>query len=213
LSELANLRNLHKDATIWVLGSGSTLGFIKPEFFTDKIVVSTNLSASLAGISAKYCFTHYHSVAKSLLEPNNYVVTLRRDTKSHQDWADSVPNNLVFADQDSYQGPGSSWNPLTSNPPRKDSLAYGSSSLHGAMHLAAWLGASSIILVGADCGRIDGSERIKDYPIGEGENPHGLYNQHHKLMKDWLVQEYGVEVYSLNPFINLNLEGHSWSGV
>jgi hypothetical protein len=31
-------------------------------------------------------------------------------------------------------------------------------------------------------------------------------------MKDWLVANYGVTVYSLNPFINLNLEGHTFTG-
>jgi hypothetical protein len=79
------------------------------------------------------------------------------------------------------------------------------------MHLAAWLGASSIVLVGADCGVLDGKERIEGYP--QGDNPWSIYNHHHKLMKDWLADKYGVGVYSLNPFINLNLEGHRFEGV
>jgi hypothetical protein len=32
-------------------------------------------------------------------------------------------------------------------------------------------------------------------------------------MKEYLEQEYGVKTYSLNPFINLNLEGHTFGGV
>jgi hypothetical protein len=32
-----------------------------------------------------------------------------------------------------------------------------------------------------------------------------LYERDHRRMKDWLVANYGVTVYSLNPFINLNL--------
>jgi len=32
-------------------------------------------------------------------------------------------------------------------------------------------------------------------------------------MKDWLAEKCGVTVYSLNPFINLNLEGHKFEGV
>ena len=213
MPELADLKNRHLGETIWVLGSGATLGFIEPRFFEDKVVVSTNFSAQLAGISSEYAFSHYHSVARSISDSTKYAVTLRRDTNTHQDWIGEIPSNVVFADQDSYQAPGSSWNPLTSHPPRKDSLAYGSSSMHGAMHLAGWLGASAIILVGADCGRLDDSERIEGYPQGDGENPHALYNAHHKLMKEWLVAEYDLQVYSLNPFINLNLEGHTFTGV
>jgi hypothetical protein len=79
------------------------------------------------------------------------------------------------------------------------------------MHLAAHLGASTIILVGADCGTLDGEHRVKDYP--DGDKLWALYNKHHKLMKDWLEQNYSVKIHSLNPFINLNLEGHTFKGV
>lgn len=211
MPELADLKGLHAGQTIWVLGSGTTLNFINPEFFADKIVVSTNYSAKVAGISAEFVFSHYHADTHLLAQDSDYVVTLFKDTNTHREWDIEKPDNLIFIEQDSYQAPGASWNPFTSHPPRSDSLAYGSSSLHGAMHLAAWLGASSIVLVGADCGALDGIDRIPSYPAGD--NPWVLYNQHHKLMKDWLVENYGVQVYSLNPFINLNLEGHDWSGV
>ena len=213
MSKLSDLKNKHLGETIWVLGSGATLDFIKPEFFVDKIVVSTNFSAKVAGIYAQYAFSHYHSVAKQLIDTSNYVLTLLKDTVSRQDWSDVVPSNLVFIEQDNYVGPGSSWNPFTTHAPRSDSLVYGSSSLHGAMHLASWLGAKAIILVGADCGLIDSKENVSGYPQGQGDYPHALYNRDHKQMKDWLLKEYGTEVYSLNPFINLNLEGHTFDGV
>ena len=211
MSELSDLRNKHPGETIWVLGSGPTLSFIKPSFFDDKIVVSTNFAAQVAGIKAEYVFSHYHNDLSPLIEPTNYAITLRRDTVTHKEWTEDIPNNLVFVNQDSYSPPGSAWNPFTTHTPREDSLVYGSSSIHGSMHLAAWLGASSIVLVGADCGVLDGKERIDGYP--QGDNPWSIYNQHHKLMKDWLADKYGVGVYSLNPFINFNLEGHKFQGV
>ena len=211
MSELSDLRNKHAGETIWVLGSGATLSFIQPSFFDDKIVISTNFAAQVAGIKADYVFSHYHADLSPLIEPTNYVLTLRRDTVTHKEWTEDIPDNLIFVDLDSYSAPGSTWNPFTTHPPREDSLAYGSSSIHASMHLAAWLGASSIVLVGADCGVLDGKERIDGYP--QGDNPWSIYNQHHKLMKDWLADRYGVGVYSLNPFINFNLEGHKFQGV
>lgn len=213
MPELVDLKGLHAGQTIWVLGSGATLNFVDRKFFADKVVVSTNCSAQTAGIDAPYVFSHYHNVAEKVLDENNLVVTLLRDTVSQQLWPKEKPSNLIFIEQDSYVGPGSSFNPFGAHAPRPDSLAYGSSSLHGAMHLAAWLGAAFIVLLGADCGSLDGAENITGYPEGVGDYPHALYNRDHKQMKDWLVQEYGIGVYSLNPFINLNLEGHSWSGV
>lgn len=195
-----------------MLGSGPSLNYLDPQFFRDKLVVSTNYAAETLGVMADYAFTHYHRVAKELQGIMTTVVTLERDTVTQQAWGYDDFENIAFAKQDSYQAPGSAWNPLTTHRPKQGSLAYGSSSLHGAMHLAAHLGASSIVLVGADCGTIDDAHRVDGYPV-DGHKPWALYNQHHKLMKDWLAAEYGVNVYSLNPFINLNLEGHRFDGV
>jgi len=212
LLSLSNLHNSHSKQTIWVLGSGPSLDHVGADFFVDKIVVSTNYAAQTLGVMADYAFTHYHKVARELQGITATVVTLERDTNTHEAWGFEDFENITFAEQDSYQAPGSAWNPFDRNPPKEGSLAYGSSSLHGAMHLAAHLGASSIVLVGADCGTLDGAHRVKDYPV-DGHKPWALYNQHHKLMKDWLVEKYGVAIHSLNPFINLNLEGHKFEGV
>jgi hypothetical protein len=73
------------------------------------------------------------------------------------------------------------------------------------------MGASYIVLVGADCGVIDGLNRIEGYP--KGHTPWALYNRHHKLMKTYIEENYPTKVYSLNPFINFNLEGHTFEGV
>jgi len=163
-------------------------------------------------VTADYVFSHYHSVARDMMLEGSVSVTLERDTVTQQPWSSGDWENMCLIPQDSFDPPGSSWDPFTRNPPKAGSLAYGSSSLHGAMHLAAHLGASHIMLVGADCGTIDDQHRVNGYPV-DGHKPWELYNRHHKLMKDWLVENYDVGVYSLNPFINLNLEGHRFEGV
>ena len=210
--ELGDLRDRHKGETVWVLGSGPSLNHIEPGFFSGKTVISTNFSADSIGVFPDYMFSHYHQHAFTLHTKSGVVVTLRKDTLSQQEWAWDYLENLVMVEQDSYAPPGSAWHPFDRNPPRDDSLAYGSSSLHGAMHLGAHLGADNIILVGADCGTIDDAHRVGTYPI-DGHKPWALYEKHHRLMKSWLVEKYGVNVYSLNPFINFNLEGHRFAGV
>jgi len=212
LIKLNDLRNNAKGETVWVLGSGPSLNFIDPAFFADKTVVSTNYSARTIGITADYVFSHYHHVALDLLLEGSIAVTLKQDTVTHKEWGLGDWETLCLVHQDSYAAPGDAWNPFDRNPPRPDSLAYGSSSLHGAMHLAAHLGAAHIMLVGADCGTIDDKHRVDEYPV-DGHKPWLLYNKHHQLMKAWLIAHYGVTVYSLNPFINLNLEGHTFAGV
>lgn len=206
---LEDLRDEFRHQTVWVLGSGPSLNFIDPNFFNDKVVIATNFSAKVLGMEPEVAFSHYHSVTKDLSEVTGIVVTLARDTVTQDSWAGPVPDNVVLVDQVSYEPPGASWNPLTTH--RPTTIAYGSSSLHGAMHLASFMGASSIVLVGADCGTIDGEHRVAGYP--DGHKLWSLYNNHHQLMKQYLYREYGTMVYSLNPFINLNLEGHSFEGV
>jgi len=209
---LEELRNRHDGETVWVFGSGPSLNFLDPKFFEDKITISTNTAAKAFGVKPDYVFSHYHHVAHSLLNDVGTVVTIELDTKSYQPWSSEKPDSLVIAKTPHEHPQGSSWNPFTRHTPKENEIVYGSSSLHGAMHLGAHLGANFIVLVGADCGYIDSTDNLQGYNKGH-PYPHRLYNEHHKLMKEWLVREYGVTVYSLNPFVNLNLEGHKFEGV
>jgi len=211
--QLDELRNKHEGETIWVLGSGPSLNFVHASVFFDESVVATNFSARAIGLRPQYAFTHYHANAANLVPDTDVVVTLGGDTLTQKPWQGEQPATLALAPQKSYAPPGAGWNPFGPHTPPQGSLAYGSSSLHGAMHLAAFLGASKIILVGADCGQIDGADRVNTYPVKDGHTLWQLYDKHHKLMADWLRQEYGISVMSLNPFINFNLEGHRFTGV
>ena len=215
--ELDDVKHLYAGETAWVIGSGGTLNHLRPDFFRGKLVVSTNLGPVRFGIERpQFVFTHYHGCAAEAVDVASVVVTLAGDTLTHQPWQGDVPDNLILIPQDSYVGPSDRWNPNTSHRPRPDSLAYGSSSIHGAMHLAAWVGAAHIVMVGADCGILDGETNLTGY-VGFDDDAHrarilSLYERDHKRMKQYLVDTYGVTVYSLNPFINLNLEGHTFAG-
>jgi hypothetical protein len=214
--DLSDLKGVRAGETAWVFGSGGTLNYLHPEFFADKLVVSTNLGPVEWGVSPDFVFTHYHTIAVEALGLGVPVVTLAGDTLTHQAWQGEKPDNLVLVPQDSYVGPSDSWDVFGRHAPRPDSLAYGSSSLHGAMHLAAWIGAKHLVMVGADCGTLDGKVNVGNYAVlggtGDTDRILSLYNRDHRRMKEWLVANYGVTVYSLNPFINLNLEGHTFVG-
>jgi len=92
----------------------------------------------------------------------------------------------------------------------------GSTGVHGAMHLACMLGASNIILVGVDCGLLDGKTNHGEYVSGNLASGDVLdwlarWDGHLRQVKNVLIDVYGVRIYSLNPFVNLNLEGHEWT--
>jgi len=219
MRRLDTLKDKHPGSTIWVFGSGSSVGYLSPRFFDDKICIATNLIANHFDLRSYYLFTQYHyNVLDNLAKPG-MLAAVTHDVCSSQ-WH---PNKANLPGPGCVKDDGQViYNYLSDGAPKgdrfdpykhakTDEIVFGSSSIHGSMHLAAWLGASNIVLVGADCGTIDGDGRVKDYPSGHA--PWALYNQHLLRMKQWLRENYSVEVYSLNPFVNFNLEGHTFEGV
>jgi hypothetical protein len=203
---LESLHNVWQGETVYVLGSGSSLNFIDPSFFDDKHCVAINFVGRDFGLKNFVTFTHYvnDAVQVASLFPDFLVVLLR--------WKDgerstSEISNIINIDNIS-EPPNDSFNPYDFD---GDGLVFGSSSIHGGMHLAAVMGAKNIVLVGADCGTIDGNNRFDGYP--EGDTPWALYDNHLRIMKEWLQVNFNCSVYSLNPFVNFNLEGHKFVGV
>ena len=100
-----------------------------------------------------------------------------------------------------------------------------SSTLLSAVHLAYYMGANNIILVGHDCCKINGESNFKSYYKDIGIK----YGDHVKNVDEWknkyndwvskiesqtiyikniLKNNYKVNVVSLNPFVSYNLEGN-----
>lgn len=81
------------------------------------------------------------------------------------------------------------------------------------------MGAKNIILIGVDHGCLDGKQTFKDYYKDIKETAWNDWQQY----KGWLknldndtikiktkLSSLGVNVYSINPFINFKLEGHKY---
>jgi hypothetical protein len=202
---------VHDGETIFVFGSGATLNYLAPSFFDDKICVATNFCGSVFGLSKYYVFSHYHFDSVSEAQHNETVVvfTPLREHGTDAEFTGFMPKIVTFPTTTGR--PGSSFNPSGKDWPTLDnSLIIGSSSIHGSMHLAAYMGAKFIVLVGADCGELGGAERVEGYV--KGDIPWALYEQHLRDMKQRLFDVYGCQVYSLNPFINYSLEGTQYRG-
>ena len=114
-------------------------------------------------------------------------------------------------------------NRITNLPKNENHLVVSYSTITSGIHLAAYMGAKNIILVGHDCGKIDGESFFKDYhnekTLSVAWKDQGIngYNNflknieiHTITLKKLLKKKYNCNVYSLNPFINFNLEGHKF---
>lgn len=107
--------------------------------------------------------------------------------------------------------------------PDDNKLVIGSSTIATGIHLGAYMGAKNIILIGHDCGTLDGEPNFNGY------HTDSTYKIAHKngktdyikwlkkieeqtiTLKKLLKKKYGCNIYSLNPFINFGLEGHVYS--
>ena len=208
---LEDFKDVHCCKTVYVFGSGATLNYLAPSFFDDKICVATNFAGSVFGLRRYYVFSHYHadSIAEAALPQTVAVFTPQREHGTDAEFLGFMPKIVTFPTTTGR--PGTSFNPSGKDWPTLDnSLVIGSSSIHGAMHLAAYLGAKFIVLVGADCGSLGGVDRVEGYVPGDSHWV--LYEQHLRDMKQRLWDVYGCQVYSLNPFVNYSLEGTQYRG-
>ena len=99
-----------------------------------------------------------------------------------------------------------------------DEILVSRSTITSAIHLAAYMGAKNIILCGHDGGEIDGEQYYKGYVKEDwksASNWSGLKDflvkaeQETMILKEVLKNQ-GIVVCSLNPFINLRLEGNKF---
>jgi len=205
-----NYRNAHKGNTVYVIGSGATLGHVDPNFFSDKICVCVNFAGVTLNLREFYSVTHHHDDAQNvaLQRADLPVITTEVEQVPATDTT-LVPatafNIIKVPSIDQQYG---AFNAATHWPTEPDVFVVGPSSVTLALHWAYYVGASSIVLAGVDCGQLDGQGRVANYPDG---------HLHYRLWQEALdgtanyLRKAGVNVYSLNPFTTLALEGHFFS--
>jgi hypothetical protein len=203
-------RDKHRGETAYVIGSGASVDYIDPTFFAGKLCVCVNRVGFALGLESFYTVTHYHRDAMTVANgrPDLAVITPQADLGAGgPEAADRIPDepNVYFfptgAQRFGAFDVESDW------PTEPDTLVAGPTSLHMTMHFAAYLGASSIVLVGADCGRIDDTSNFAGYSIGD--NPFSVWDRTLPQVAN-KIRASGVGVYSLNPFVNFGLEGHQY---
>ena len=226
------LKNTHKDEDIWVIGAGASMNYIDPSFFEGKLVIGVNrvcrffrcdyivskgdrtgsllceLSENLNG--AKLVLSRWESGNPPTKPPANW-----RELKKQREGENTVDCEHYF-----FTHPRKPDEQPMLDCVGTEDIVVSHSSITSAIHLAAYMGAKNIILCGHDCGMIDGQVTIKDYYKNIKPVPGSIKLYHHWLktqiekhtidLKAKLKEVYGVNVMSLNPFINLGLEGHKY---
>lgn len=211
--ERTQFRDRHAEKTVYVLASGASLNHIEPAFFEDKIVVAVNYIGTELGLREFYMCSHYHldAIAVAEMRPDVTIVVPEIDQGGTQ-LAPHAPTGENVWGFPTNQQRYASFDPSDDWPSEPDSLVVGPTSLHFTMDFARYLVGvgGTIILVGADCGTLDGSENRSGHDRGIG-SPWAVWAEQLPRVAA-RIREKGTAVYSLNPFVNFGLEGHSyWS--
>lgn len=217
---LNKFKNIHKDKDIYIIASGKSLDFVDNSFFDNKITIGINqvfkkitttylvrkeLKLLDEIIKKKLNLIHFISMGEHGGNNNNNIKFIYNKYKNNKNiviYGHNINNHLV------------------QKLPDDNKLIVSYSTITTGIHLAAYMGAKNIILVGHDCGTLNGEPNFEGYHTNSTykiawKNGKKDYINWLKEIEDGTIKlkkllkkKYGCNVYSLNPFINFGLEGN-----
>jgi len=229
--ELVDFKNIHNKKDIYIIGSGKSCDFIDNDFFKDKITIGVNQVYNK--FNCNYYIRKEHAFIDDVIKKTKKSLLFvsrgdcGEDNNKNKDYIESnkIYDNKVIV-FDHYKNCGSADNPnnikkynYTHFQKDKNKLISTSSTLLSGIHLAYYMGAKNIILVGHDCCKINGESNFKNYHTDKTlkltwNNKDQYNNWVSKIesqtvhIKKILKNNYNVNVVSLNPFVSYNLEGN-----
>tara|TARA_B110000037_G_C16960405_1_gene440707 strand:+ start:34 stop:699 length:666 start_codon:yes stop_codon:yes gene_type:complete len=219
---LNKFKNIHNNKDIYIIASGKSLDFIDNSFFNNKITIGINQvykkfittylvrkEFKLLDEILKKNLKLIHFISKGEHGGNNnnniFIVNKYKNNKNIIIYNHNINNHLV------------------EQLPDDNKLLVSYSTITTGIHLAAYMGAKNIILVGHDCGTLNGEPNFKGYhtdstyKIAHKNGKKDYINWLKKIengtikLKKLLKEKYGCNIYSLNPFINFGLEGNVYN--
>jgi hypothetical protein len=216
---IQDLQNIHKGQDIWILMAGSSMNYIDTSFFEGKITIGQNQMY-------KHFPTSYVVMKDCMEEP--------RFPRSIQECKElDIP--LIFSEY--YKGHPKEGHNLpiyngayvfTHNPRtlsledelkklEEHQIVVSRSTATSLLHIAAYMGAKNIILAGHDAGTLNGDLYFDGYVekdwtssgnwSGINSWMSSLENES-QIVRAYLRETYNCNIHSLNPFLNLGLEGN-----
>lgn len=213
---MEKFKNIHKNEDIYIIASGKSIDFIDKSFFDNKILLGVNQSYKY--IMPKYLIRKEHEFIDIVLKNTDENV-IHFISKGNCGGLQKLINNsyknkkniIIFDHNKNIHD--------LKNLPEDNKLVVSYSTITSGIHLAAYMGAKNIILVGHDCGTINGESNFKGYydnniSVDKNINYHNWLKEissHTVKLKELLKQKYNCNVLSLNPFVNLRLENNNFN--
>jgi hypothetical protein len=209
VQSILSLENKHLGEDIFVVGAG------KSNDYTMKSILDDRVSIGVNNVWVKYRNLTYNvykdtpyknsglniPVIVSKYRCGNYEMGENRSQIKSDYYFDHNNNALDYIDTSEMH-------------PYGEKLAVSFSTITSAIHLAAFMGARAVFLIGHDCASIQDKNKMDNYPqcnIMENKDDYRLFVKkilpQTAFMRDYLEKEYGIPLISLSPFIGLKNEG------
>jgi hypothetical protein len=229
---IQEFKGIHEGQDIWVIARGASLNYVNPAFFDGKITIGINDIDLWYGATylMRKEFPPRGDVVLSprdvLIKRNTSKLVLAEYRGCVEEWGKNIgpipidlPNEsrvdkelIEEFDIWTYKTPFTHGELNMPDIEKGEELPSALSSTAMAMYLAYFMGAKNIILCGNDECKLDG----KDYV--DGQPPYACGSDHTHILnwqasqsivvRDFLRKK-GINIYSLHPFINLRMEGHT----
>jgi ribosomal protein S18 len=218
VGHLSSLKNKHAGCDIYVVASGKSLDFFNPSFFKERIVVGVN--QVYKKIKADYLVYKDPKLLKEAISSGSKVLISKHMYGNTKLRFNPIPKNTssVFV----YPHNCNTDTGKIDHSDLHNKLIVSKSTITTAIHAAAYMGAKNVFLIGHDCGLIDSESNFKGYYSSISETPWKDWKEYRDWLltiedqtiktKDLIQSNYKCSVHSINPFINFNLEGHTYLG-
>lgn len=217
MKKVNEFKNIHSGKDIWIIAAGSSMNFIDPTFFDNKITIGINRVCMK--FNCDYLVAKdgrgFKTIKNVISDKTKIVLSKHESGNLHQ--------NINTFDGDCwiFEHPAKPREKPDTSCIKKnsDKIVVSYSTITSGIHLAAYMGAANIMICGHDCGTIDGVSTLDDYYKNIRQH-HGSDQAYVRwlsqiendtaLVCETLKRIYNCNIHSLNPFINLNLEGHDY---
>lgn len=214
---IQELKNIHPNSDIYIIGTGASLALFPKDMLKNKITIGLNKAWENI-TTLNYSVTIHPELNIDL--KNDYCIKkikwIIKDKKLEQIKKDDIKkiNNLYYfrtleghSTHLPNQPKSTSRDVKLISPDTSDVLYQWSTISATAMHIAYIMGAKNIYLVGCDCAPINGIDHVKSqHTRWRGSSPKNRYFQYKQAVVEVRdrLHELNVNVINLLPLIGIN---------
>ncbi|MHA2217312.1 MAG: hypothetical protein ACXACY_15340 [Candidatus Hodarchaeales archaeon] len=217
MKSIIEFKNTHLNEDIWIIAAGPSMNYVDNSFFENKITIGIN--RVINKFKCNYLVAkdgRGFSLISELIDSETKVILSKHESGNPNQRINFFSGEYWIFD---HPAKPKEKPDLSCISQESDKIVVSYSTITSAIHLAGYMGAKNIIICGHDCGTIDGESTIENYysRITPHRGSDAAYvkwlseiENDTVLVSHRMKQIYGCNIHSLNPFINLNLEGHSY---